>query len=100
MKKAGQMKTFPFGKHKGLPLSEVPEDYLEWYLRTTKEQITTIEEELQRRELADLATGTWKEKLIKAGYRTLMKQYHPDSGGTTSDAQQVNAAFEALKRQW
>jgi hypothetical protein len=92
------MKTFPFGRHKGVPLSEVPEDYLEWYLRTTREQIATIEEELQRRELADLATGTWKEKLIKAGYRALMKQHHPDSGGSTADAQQVNAAFESLKR--
>jgi hypothetical protein len=92
------MKTFPFGRHKDVPLSEVPMDYLEWYLRTTKAQIAEIEAELERRELAELATGTWKEKLIKAGYRTLMKQYHPDSGGSTSDAQQVNAAFEWLKK--
>jgi hypothetical protein len=94
------MKTFPFGRHKDIPLSEVPGDYLEWYIRTTKSQVAEIEAELERRELAELATGTWKEKLIKAGYRTLMKTHHPDSGGTTEDAQQVNAAFEALKRLW
>lgn len=36
-------------------------------------------------------------ELVRAAYRTLAKAHHPDRGGTTSQMQAVNAAYEALK---
>lgn len=91
-------KTLGYGKHRDTPLDEIPEDYLEWLIRSSQETINLAKAELERRELADLADGTWKERLLKAGLRSLMKQHHPDAGGTTADAQQVNAAYEYLRK--
>ena len=91
-------RSLRYGKYKDQPLSNVPEDYLQWLKRENLETIRFIDEELQRREMAELAEGTWVEKLIKAGYRSLMKAHHPDTGGTDGDAQQINAAYENLMR--
>lgn len=35
-------------------------------------------------------------EVIKAVYRTLSKIHHPDSGGSTSDMQRLNAAYDRL----
>jgi hypothetical protein len=46
------MPTMPFGKHKGLEMSEVPEDYLRWLwrnVRLTGHLRDEIREELTRR---------------------------------------------------
>lgn len=35
---------------------------------------------------------------IKAAYRRLMLQHHPDKGGDLEAAKQINAAYEALTK--
>jgi len=42
-----------FGKHSGVPLSEVPADYLEWYLDNVKKSYTwhQFDAELMRRNI-------------------------------------------------
>ena len=93
------MKSFGFGKYKGIDWKEIPDSYFEWLINQKKIEIHEYEAELHRRTLADMAEGTWKERLVKAGFRALMKQHHPDAGGTDADAQQINAAYEALQKQ-
>lgn len=42
----------PFGKHKGLPMSEVPAEYLQWFLNKTKDHALakmTLSEKLVRK---------------------------------------------------
>lgn len=93
------MKTLGFGKFKDVPIEQVPESYLQWLINSNKQKIADLEAELARRALVDMASGTWIERIIKSGYRALMKQYHPDTGGTTEDATAINAAYEKLKKE-
>lgn len=82
-----------FGKYANCDLKDVPEDYLLWLIDDSKKKIRIFENEIARRE-ADI---TWIEKIIKTGFRELAKQHHPDCGGSVSEMQQINAAYEALK---
>lgn len=42
--------TLRFGKHKGMPVGEVPTDYLAWVVRTFPKPPTVVKQELQHRE--------------------------------------------------
>jgi len=92
------MAKLGFGKYKDLDLSEVPESYLQWLINNSKQKIIDYEHELTRREQVDAADATWMERLIKTGWRELTKKHHPDVGGSTADMQEINAAYETLKR--
>jgi uncharacterized protein (DUF3820 family) len=92
------MPKLGFGKYGDLELCDVPEDYLIWLIESNARKNKLLQDELARRELAEEADMGWLEKIIKAGYRDLAKRHHPDNGGNTSEMQQLNSAYEALKR--
>jgi uncharacterized protein (DUF3820 family) len=87
-----------FGKYATYEISEVPEEYLEWLIRASEDKIKLCNGELERRELASEANMSWMERIFKTGYRELCKRHHPDAGGTTAEMQEINAAYEAIKR--
>lgn len=46
---------------------------------------------------AGRASGSQPPEALRAGYRTLARQHHPDHGGLTADMQAVNEAFAWLR---
>lgn len=86
-----------FGKHAGTDIQDVPLDYLEWMLAKCKQDVVLYQGEIERRELVESASLSTVEKIVQAGYRTLAKTAHPDSGGTTADFQALQAGMEQLK---
>ena len=100
------MRTMPFGRFKGLPVTELPTEYLVWLLRAVdlREPLrSALRVEATARGLTGdpgpaLAPGrAWAEDLIGAGLRVLARQHHPDAGGDVRTMQQVNAAASWLR---
>jgi putative quorum-sensing-regulated virulence factor len=98
----------PFGKHRGWPLADLPDDYVRW-LRTLpdlREPLRShIDEEWRvrwgaahsslpplPREVIPVA-----EAIISTGLRVLTREHHPDVGGKTSAMQKINLATEWLR---
>jgi Putative quorum-sensing-regulated virulence factor len=85
--------TIPFGKFKGRPLAELPDDYLGWLfsLGDLREPLrSAVDREWHRRlttwPLMALATlpidaVPIADELVRAGYRALTRRDHPDAGG-------------------
>lgn len=86
----------PFGKFKGVPVSELPADYLGWLLSLgdlLREPLrSAVEGERERRtsqkpepegisELFEQEVRSMKQGIIDAGFRALAKRFHPDTGG-------------------
>lgn len=90
---------FKYGKHKGMSIKDVPDDYLDWMLRSGNEQIEAATKELTRRQMVMEANMGMIDRIIAAGYRTLSKQLHPDiPGGDHKQMQALTAAYEAMKQ--
>jgi hypothetical protein len=89
-----------FGKYKDLPLSDVPRDYLEWLIENSRDKIAFYERELQRRDNIEDANLTMAERLLKSGYRDLMKKHHPDAGGSHESCLEVQAAYDLLQEKF
>jgi hypothetical protein len=106
----------PFGKHKGLLLRELPDDYLCW-LRDEcdlREPLRMrVEREYQRRirprDRAQRPAGPFPAALppalretaieiVKAGFRVLAHQRHPDHGGRHEQMLELTVVREALER--
>ena len=93
----------PFGRHKGAPLEDLPDAYLQWL-----HGLTDLREPLRarggwtpsrrsgraipRRHRIAAEARPMVEELIAVGYRALARQHHPDHGGLTRAMQLVNAA--------
>jgi hypothetical protein len=99
----------PFGKHKGLPLSKLPYEYLLW-LRTAdlRDPLdTAVDDEYQRRLTQSRATSaprlvlgldrTMVEDVIAAGLRSLAPRCHPDTGGSHDRMVSLNVAADWLR---
>jgi hypothetical protein len=86
-----------FGKHRGHDVRDVPREYLEWLLASAHQTVTEVEAELERRDLLEMADASWAEKIIRAGFRALAMQHHPDQGGSAEDMRELLAANEQLK---
>ena len=85
-----------YGKHRGKDLQEVPREYLEWLLESSRET-AAVEAELQRRDLVEMADSSWAERIVRAGFRALALQHHPDQGGNLTEMRELLAANEQLK---
>ena len=86
-----------FGKHKGKDLREVPAEYIQWLLAQRKADVSEYEIELARRQAVEDGNLNIGEQIIRAGFRALAPKYHPDTGGSTTAFQELNAAHEQLK---
>jgi Putative quorum-sensing-regulated virulence factor len=99
----------PFGRYRGWPLDELPDDYLGWLfgLDDLREPLrSAVEGEWQARfgfaaALVPLPREAVPvaDELVTAGYRALTRQHHPDAGGDHRTMTLVNAAAEWLRRQ-
>ena len=91
----------PFGKFSGLPLADIPTNYLSWLLSLDlREPLkSAARSEYWRRVDAQggQAVSTLDADAIKAIYRQMAFKWHPDRGGTTEAMQAVNEFYEALQ---
>lgn len=97
-----------FGKYKGVPLAQVPQQYLDWALREV-ELLPYLRHAIEQ-ELANRATGHHGSQarqahqridlgpLIKQWFSTLANRFHPDRGGHPERMLALNVAAEELTR--
>lgn len=89
-----------FGAYKGLPVSQLPQDYLEWLLTIAKEPLRSA----VRAELADRRNPARPDlqlakQVIDCGFRSLALRFHPDKGGDLKTMQRLNCTTEWLRQQ-
>lgn len=113
----------PFGKHKGTPLEDVPEDYLVWVLdncerisptlRRAIQQVLGLEvDEPQPRPPPGTTFNSGGSsgvplsrvramvlEAVRKWHRTHAMRNHPDRGGRVEVAQAINAAGDELTRE-
>lgn len=86
----------PFGKHRGTPVDELPENYLTWVwenVRLREPLRSAVEDALF---LSCPPAPMPDQDVVKSIYRELAMKWHPDRGGTTSAMQAVNEFYERL----
>lgn len=108
------MRVMPFGKHKGEPLSEVPDDYLEWCLEKMERLSDycrhAFEEEMDRRyppappppkspppRRHGPVSRETARAIIAAGRRSLAASFHPDRGGSHERMVEINHCADFLE---
>jgi hypothetical protein len=94
-----------FGKYRGCDLESVPTPYKKWLLRSSRELVSALEEDLGDFEdgqerfnscVDSFPVGT--REILEAGYRSLLKQHDPDLRGRNEDAVNLNLVMERLRR--
>lgn len=94
----------PFGRHKGVLVGELPDEYLDWlHARELREPLRAAVLQEWRWRFADDApappdTRRMADQIIMVGYRSLALEHHPDRGGATQAMQAINAAAAWLRR--
>jgi hypothetical protein len=92
----------PFGKYKGEPIEDIPDNYLQWLitevsLREPLRSAVCLEIAARRdRYCKDNAVVTIDCARVKAIYRNMAMKWHPDVGGTIEAMQAVNEFYEEL----
>lgn len=101
------VRLMPFGKHRGVEIKDLPNDYLAWLLTIELRQPLAgwVEEEANRRWGEESAPANVSEgvgemamRIITAGYRACALKSHPDRGGDSAEMADLNAAMEVLRR--
>lgn len=97
----------PFGRHKGLPLEELPDAYLHWLttIRLRSPLQEAVEAERRRRQgaggysarTAALTPPARVVELVELGWRAAAKHYHPDVGGTNEAMREILTARDWLR---
>ena len=85
-----------FGKHRGLKWKDVPEEYIQWLIDTRKADLADYEGELERRKSLEEANLSMTERIVKAGWKKLSQELHPDHGGNPEEFLSLKGSFEAL----
>ena len=93
----------PFGKHKGRELEELPDGYLLWLAENVELReplLSGVWTEFKERGLTSdqrPTAGGLDAKKVKAVYRELSLQFHPDRIGGDGEAQRaLNLFYERL----
>ena len=93
----------PFGKFKGNELAEVPDSYLLWLAENVELReplLSHVWEEMQERGLEvdqrPTTAGGLNPDKVKAVYRELSLEFHPDRGGNTEAMKAINLFYERL----
>jgi hypothetical protein len=102
-----------FGKYRGQDTSQVPASYLRWLEETQSRDLDQLRDAMEARGLTTNrprprerviyqnipipppAPPPLVKEMVRTGYKTLAKRYHPDLGGNTQQMQELNQAFEA-----
>jgi hypothetical protein len=95
----------PWGKHRGMDLADVPEDYLRWALEHAEVMGPVLREAIRQR--LGLPTESASNNQIvatvrdclKVIYRELSLRYHPDRGGSHAAMIAVNHMHERLQEE-
>ena len=104
------MATMPFGKYSGVPLSAVPDEYIEWLCSIELRQplLGAVLNEVEARGLEighqghhPATTGPELDRdMVKAVYRQLAIEYHPDKQGGNGDIMKgINIFRDRLKEE-
>jgi hypothetical protein len=97
----------PWGKFKGLPLTEIEGGYLQWALYDASAAQpwlkAAIREELARREQEETTPQSHAvldlRSVVKTWFAGLARDYHPDRrGGDGREMKLLNEAHERLKK--
>ena len=89
--------NMPFGKYKGRPLRDIPEDYLAWLLDncelkpTLRQAVTAalnLNCERPQTSLTTEVVGQW--------YRRMAMEFHPDRRGSHESMKVINRGHEVL----
>lgn len=102
------MRDMPFGKFKGVPLAELPDDYLTWLLslgaelREPLRSAVMAEWQARQRPMAGMRAipepvVSAAREIVTVGYRKLALERHPDKGGDGGKMTALNLAAETLR---
>jgi hypothetical protein len=107
------MTMMPFGKHRGVPLDRLPDDYLAWLsdLDDLRQPLRGAVDQQVRRRLGDRESesdrpvagpvdGDVAAAIVEAGRRALALKHHPDKGGDTAIMQKINGTADRLLGQF
>jgi hypothetical protein len=96
--------TMPFGRFRGVPLDELPDQYFEWLLTIAlREPLRAAVAHEARRRGAIADPRGWQpqrdvvDEIISAGVKTLARHHHPDVGGDHESMRDINAAADWLR---
>jgi hypothetical protein len=100
----------PFGKYRGLPLSEIPDCYLRWLstIDLSGWLAEAVQAELDVRmglpprraggEDAGADVRSMAAEIVERGYRAAARVHHPDLGGSNDAMRLVTEARAYLRR--
>lgn len=90
----------PFGRYKGCPVRDLPEDYLKWLYRNVKLRgplQSEVLRALHEPDYCDAPPEVIEPGKVKKVYRELALKWHPDRGGSTEAMKAVNEFYERLQ---
>jgi hypothetical protein len=87
----------PFGKHRGVEVEKLPENYVKW-LWTNIDLREPLLSEVERVIYGlPKASPAPSSEHIKEVYHDMAMKWHPDRGGSVEAMQAVNDFYERLK---
>lgn len=82
----------PFGKYRGRPVDELPDDYVEWLLEQEWLKPSLRVAILERNEKHPL------DRVLAKWQSTMALKFHPDRGGSHEAMLAVNEGAELFRR--
>lgn len=88
----------PFGKHKGVELEDIDENYLRWLVEEcniTPNLRRAVEQQLEM--FGEMSHADISPAIISDWYRQLAREFHPDhEGGDVVAMKAINRAHDLL----
>jgi hypothetical protein len=90
--------NMPFGKYKGHPVEDLPENYLNWLWENVELRgglRVAVEDALERSNTPSIDSHV-DGALVHRIYRALSRKWHPDHGGSNDGMKAVNDFYSAI----